>query len=100
VTDQPHNEEAVRLDIKTLSLIITLVITIVGVGIAWGTMNERVVGIDRHIDDHGVLILQLQDVVSDYQASEMDSKVRLTRIETDLAYIRAWIERQEGIGGG
>lgn len=63
--------------------IITILITL---GIHWGLVQAQ-------LDRHDTQIISLEHKADSEAADRLDIETRLTRIETDLTYIRAMLER-------
>ena len=100
MTDAAHEDGRFRLTVKELSFFLTIVILVIGFATAWGTLNERVDNLCTEINEQAVRIEKLELLLRDYNEDATDTAIRLARIETDLAYIRAWLEKQDKLGGG
>ena len=77
--------------LKTLVTIVTLITVLGGVAAGYGSLQQR-------LDDAHGRIGKLETRIEAIQAADTQTKVQLGRIETDLAYIRAWIEKQDRLG--
>ena len=78
--------------LKTLATVVSLIVVLIAAAIGYGSLQQR-------LDDACMRIEKLETKVEAVQAADTQTKVQLGRIETDLAYIRAWIEKQDGLGG-
>jgi uncharacterized coiled-coil protein SlyX len=90
-----HNNNSKIDYLKVATLALSLLTMAVSIGLLWGTMEQRVSGIEDRIDRQQQEIQELKVVVNDFDVSLTQIKVQLAGIETDLTYVRTWIERQE-----
>ena len=64
-----------------INLILSIVVPMVALGIAWGVMTTRI----NHIES---MALGIQDQYKDQMITNEQIKISLARIETDILYIR------------
>jgi len=74
--------------LKTIATLLGILVILFGMASGYGTLQQR-------LDDACARLEKVEAKVEGFQVSDTETKVQLGRIETDLAYIRTWIERQE-----
>jgi len=73
--------------LKTLSTVLAIIVIFVTVASGYGALSQR-------LEDACARLEKVEARVEAFQISDTETKVQLSRIETDLAYIRTWIDKQ------
>ena len=68
--------------------LISIITMLVMLGVHWGLVQSQ-------LSEHEEHILELQDRAVQGATDRLNIETRLTRIETDIAYIRMTLERME-----
>jgi len=74
--------------LKNIGTIVTILALLASMALGYGRLQQR-------LDDACARLEKVEAKVEAFQLSDTETKVQLSRIETDLAYIRAWIEKQD-----